>query len=259
MDPSLYLEMFNLEEKHWWFRAKRKIVFTILNNLFKNRKHSENKIRISDIGCGCGINLVRLNQIGFDATGIDYNDHALSYCQQRGVNAIKGSITEGLDIETNSYDACLMLDVLEHVSDEKVAIKEALRIVRPDGYIIAAVPAYQWLWTKRDEHHHHKRRYTKKTLLKCISANTNAKVTIASYYNSFLFPIAVIARLLSKIKNSRKTTNDLKVPSGFLNEILFNIFSLERFHLTKGFSFPFGLSILVVIKKCEENKQIKLQ
>ena len=251
MEQSLYLEMFNMEEKHWWFRAKRKIVFTILNNLFKNRKQAEDKIKISDIGCGCGINLLRLNQMGFDATGIDFDDNALSHCKQRGVKAVKGNITDGLNIETDSYDACFMLDVLEHVPDEKAALKEALRIVRPNGYIIATVPAYQWLWTKRDEHHHHKRRYTKKALLKCISANTNADITIASYYNSFLFPLALVARLFSKVTNRCEKTNDLKIPFGFLNELLFNIFSLERFHLTKGFSFPFGLSILVVIKKMQ--------
>jgi len=113
-----------------------------------------------------------------------------------------------------------------------------------DGIMILTVPAYKWLWSKHDELNHHFRRYTKKELNKLF--DDKYLILKSSYFNFFLFPIALLSRLIDKIRK-RSSQNFLNLPNLFINKILFKIFKYES-KLLRIFNLPFGLSILIVVK-----------
>jgi len=248
MDAALYDEMYQLEQTYWWFAAKRKIVLSILKELLVENQKGLYKPRICDLGCGCGMMLTEIINAGFEAVGIDSNDLALKYCSRRGVAAVKGEIGE-IPFPDSDVDAALLLDVLEHLSDEKAAIAEAVRILKPGGLLVCTVPAYSWLWTQRDVFHHHKRRYNLTGLLNIFRLFGDIEIIRATYMNTFLFPLAVVERLVKKLMPPGGKPTDLRIPPLGLNQLLKTIFAGERIPITMGIRLPFGLSILAVIRK----------
>jgi len=254
MDKALYEEMYRLEKRHWWFAAKRQIVFSILRKYFPVNKNGDNlNYSVCDLGCGCGITLSELKEIGYNVSGVDSNQLALNYCKARGVKAGYGKLDNRLELDSNSVDAVLLLDVLEHIDDESKALKEALRVLKPNGILICTVPAYQRLWTKRDVHHHHKRRYSRKKLMRVLEL-PYVRIKMITYINTFLFPFALAERLLRKFIFVKSSPGDVVLPPSWLNAGLKNIFALERFIINVGISLPFGLSLLAVLCKYSKEK-----
>jgi SAM-dependent methyltransferase len=70
-----------------------------------------------------------------------------------------------------SFDAAILVNVLEHIEDDRNALANLFRILRPGGHLLVFVPAMQWLMSKLDRLHGHFRRYYK--------ADLKAKVTAA--------------------------------------------------------------------------------
>ena len=142
------------------------------------------------------------------------------------------------------FDIICLLDVLEHIEDHKTTLNILKKMMSRDGIMILTVPAYKWLWSKHDELNHHFRRYTKKELNKLF--DDKYLILKSSYFNFFLFPIALLSRLIDKIRK-RSSQNFLNLPNLFINKILFKIFKYES-KLLRIFNLPFGLSILIVVK-----------
>jgi SAM-dependent methyltransferase len=250
MDEALYDEMFRLESAHWWFVAKRRIILSLLEKYLPVSPAS--RPRVCDIGCGCGMTLRELQDHGCQAVGVDASDTALSYCAARGVQAVKGSLPDHLGLPPQSADAVLLLDVLEHLDDDLAAMLAAIDLLRPGGFLIATVPAYQWLWTRRDEFHHHKRRYSMarwRQLLDDATDRCGARPLMVSYFNTYLFPLAAAGRLASRLLPQPDRPGDMSIPPLGINGLLAGIFASERLPLQAGFPLPFGLSLLAVVRK----------
>ena len=49
-----------------------------------------------------------------------------------------------------------ILDVLEHLDQDAASVQAAAKLLRSGGIIVATSPAYQWMWTSRDDHHQHR-------------------------------------------------------------------------------------------------------
>ena len=105
------------------------------------------------------------------------------------------------------------------------------------------VPAYQFLFSKKDETLGHFRRYDKKSLLKEIY---NFKLEKISYFNSLLFPLISLVTLWNKFFKVDYIKDVEKTPNFILNKFHV-IFSIESY-LLKIFNFPFGISIYVLLK-----------
>ena len=249
MDKALYEEMYRLEQHHWWFAAKRSIVLSLLEKFLPACQPADTKPRVIDAGCGCGMMLSDLAAHGYDAVGIDASDLAIQFCRARGIQVARGELPGQVDLPPDSSDAVLMLDVLEHVEDDKAAFAAALAIVRPGGIMICTVPAYGWLWTRRDEFHHHKRRYSMGRFREVLSSAADVQPLLVSFMNTFLFPLALGGRLASKLLDSGEKPTDLSIPPAGLNAMLKSIYQSERVLLGYGLTLPFGLSLVAVVRK----------
>jgi len=98
--------------------------------------------RVIDGGCGFGKWVIYLKQRGYDIVGIDNNDLAISKLKDYD-NSLQVELGDILDIHypDNSFDAYISMGVVEHFEDGPLpALKEAYRVLKPNGLIFVSVP-----------------------------------------------------------------------------------------------------------------------
>jgi SAM-dependent methyltransferase len=244
MDSILYDELHRVEQTHWWFRARRHIVWSLVRRYMGGV--SNRRLRICELGCGTGGNLAAIAD-KHDVVGIECSPHALIHARQLiGDRARYGRLPHEIDLPTVNFDIVLMTDVLEHIEDDAASVQTALRLVRPGGIVVATVPAYQWLYSPRDAHHHHFRRYSKRRFRALWTAQ-NIQMLLLSHYNSLLFAPAAVARLASKLAALRNTEGDLRTPVRPFNRLLAQVMQSEV-NLLGRVPMPFGLSLVAVVQ-----------
>ncbi len=186
MQLEEYARMHELEDEYWWFVARRDLIAGLLTDL-----KLPAPLRILDIGCGTGAMLDVLAPYG-DVVGADYSPEALSYCARRGTDSGKRYKLTRADIrcmpfQSGSFDVVTAMDVIEHIDDDGVALREIARVLRPGGFLLATVPAYRSLWSEHDVALHHYRRYTAHTF-RSVIAQAGFGIDKLSYTVSTLFP-----------------------------------------------------------------------
>lgn len=252
MNPEVYEEFNELEDKHWWFRARRRYLAKLLDVLGLSRS----RLSVCEIGSGTGGNLKMLTRF-YEVDAVEMNDVARTHIASKAIsgvnNVLPGYLPDNISLSTR-YDAVFVLDVIEHVEHDQQALAKIGDFLNDEGWLVATVPAYQWLWSAHDEVNQHKRRYTKSEFVRLVES-AGFEVHYQSYFNTILFPLAAISRLVQSL---RKTDEDdkldasLKMPHKIINYLFYQIFSFERFVAGKV-NIPFGLSIAVVAKKrCHE-------
>jgi SAM-dependent methyltransferase len=89
--------------------------------------------------------LTALLYLGSQVTNIDLNpQYAQAPCnQQERVRFVCGNAT-ALPFDNYSFDAVTMFDVLEHIPDHEKAVSEALRVLRPGGFLLISTPNENW-------------------------------------------------------------------------------------------------------------------
>jgi SAM-dependent methyltransferase len=246
MDATLYDELHHVEQTHWWFRARRHIVWSLVQRYIGRPVNQ--RLRVCELGCGTGGNLAAIAD-KHDVVGIECSPQALSYARQSlGSRVLYGRLPYDIDLPLQSFDVLLMTDVLEHIEGDRTSAITALRLLRPGGIIIATVPAYQWLYSPRDRHHHHVRRYSKRRFAG-LWKQRSAQIALLSHYNSFLFAPAAVMRLASKLLTRENPAGDLFIPTRSFNELLSQIMRSEA-NLLGRLPLPFGMSLIAVVRKC---------
>ncbi len=235
--------MFANEDTHWWFVARRRIVKKILDR-YLGREAPAN---ILELGCGTGGNLQMLSQYG-TLCAMELDDRARHMANSRHVcPVVKGRLPDDIPF-SQGFDLLCMLDVLEHIDDDLGALQSLRKLCNHNGLVVITVPAYGFLWSAHDVACHHKRRYTKSHLAELVT-NAGYKVKYATYFNTLLFPVIAIIRLMNKL-TGRNGGSDARLPPESLNRILTGIFSFER-ALLPTLSLPVGVSILLLAEKKE--------
>ena len=247
MVKSFYSEYFALEDKHWWFVGRRRLLLKLLGRFLPADSKADR--RIVDVGCGTGTMLQYLSAYG-DATGADADAEAIHFCRKRGLENVRQLTDATLPFERDSLDLVTMLDVLEHIDDDLGMLREVFAVLKPGGLVLITVPAYRFLWGPQDEISLHKRRYRAGELRGRLE-EAGLSVIKLSYFNTLLFPFIAAVRLGRKLV--RREEVELKsdfglTKPGFFNRVLAWIFALER-HLVPRFDLPFGVSMVAVGRK----------
>ena len=231
----------NLEKTHWWFNGRRSLLKFLLSRL-----NIQKDSHVIDVGCGVGSNLPLLQSIGLGVIGIDSEPYSLSFAKDLpGVLLINGDVLR-LPVKSNSIDLVIATDILEHLDDDSLGIKEIHRTLTQQGKVILTVPAFKSLWGIQDVVGMHKRRYSKNELLRKIERE-GFTVLKSSYFNFFLFfPIFLGRRLIRLFGLKIESENNINSP--LINFFLKGLFSLEPYIL-KCFSFPFGVSVFCIARK----------
>ena len=169
----------------------------------------------SEIGCGSGGNFSMLAKHGrLDAA--EYNSAVREAALARGVaNRVSScDLPQEFPFNNELFDLIAMFDVLEHIEDDVGAIEAVSRHLTPSGWVVITVPASQFLWSDHDERRHHFRRYTPARLNQ-IFAVAGLRPHYQGYFNFWLFPVAVVLRLIKGLLPSKQATaqSDIRIPS----------------------------------------------
>lgn len=245
MKKELYQEQYDLQKKHWWFAAKKAIVISELNALLKNKK----PVNILDAGCGTGLMLPDLNNIG-PTSGMDFSLDAIGFAKKMYGGTIKQCcLPDDIPYDDNTFEVLISLDVIEHVEDDLAALKSLRKRIIKGGVGIFTVPALMSLWSHHDVINEHKRRYDKEELEKKL-VEAGYVVEKISYYNTLLFPMIYLVRLINRVLK-KEDGSDVELPSPVVNSILKIIFEAEKF-LLKFMRFPIGASLIASVRNPEE-------
>ena len=146
----------------------------------------------------------------------------------------------------------LMMDVIEHVDDDVGLIRQYVKGMSPDAFVVITVPAFQFLWSGHDVFLEHRRRYTRSSLERVVGAA--GLICIRSrYFFGFLLPFVIMMRLLDRLrlgKGDKRARSALKQYPQFLNTALGLLHDIERRTLFRCNSFA-GLSIFCLAKRRE--------
>jgi 2-polyprenyl-3-methyl-5-hydroxy-6-metoxy-1,4-benzoquinol methylase len=241
MDRAVFDRMAELDEEHWWFEARRRILSAVIRRIVRVPE----KARVLEVGCGTGHNLAMLGQFGrLDACELD--DSARSLASQRLGRAVRNVRLPDLStFKPSSYDLIALLDVLEHVPNDQEAVKAIRGLLRPGGALLLTVPANKWMWSAHDVAHHHFRRYSRGQL-KAVLKQAGFEIQTLSFFNTLLFPLIAVARIVGKA--SGKEAADDSLPSGPVNAMLRGVFGLEA-GLVGRVPMPFGVSLVAVARR----------
>ncbi len=100
--------------------------------------------KVLDIGCGDGLLLEALTKKGALVSGVDISEEGVRKCKAKGFDASVVDVSnEKLPFPDYSFDVVTILDILEHVYDPEVILREAMRVSKK--YIIISVPNFNSL------------------------------------------------------------------------------------------------------------------
>jgi len=241
MERAVFDRMAELDQHHWWFLARRRILEALMGRVVRPPKGA----RVLEIGCGTGHNLPMLGKFGeLDACELDFSARALS-TKRLGREVKEARLPDLSMFKRDSYDLVALLDVLEHVPDDLGSLRAIHRRLKPGGALLLTVPANPWMWSAHDTAHHHFRRYTKKQLQE-LFLRSGLEIQLLSYFNTLLYPLVAAARIVGKAL--RRESSDDKLPSAPVNSTLNRIFGFEAAMIGRV-PMPFGVSLVAVVRR----------
>lgn len=228
------------QTEHFWFSGKRALIHNLLSFLPEKEYRS-----ILDVGAGTGSDIEVIGKFGHIHV-LDIDQEALQLINNACVvEKTFGSATV-MPYSKDSFDVIVAFDVLEHIDDDSAVVKEMYRVLKPGGFIVVTVPAYQMLFSAHDKALGHVRRYNKK-MLRALFADAEEKKM--GYWFFTLFPLVALGRFINKNKNP-KVDSSFSLPS-WINNVLRFITKSEASCIKKGGMFPFGLTLYALYQKPE--------
>ncbi|MBV8909099.1 MAG: class I SAM-dependent methyltransferase [Sphingomonas sp.] len=238
MERVVYQQMAELDDRHWWYRARRRIIA----DLIRREVSPPANAQILELGCGTGHNLAMLSGFGH-VDGLELDEEARELSEKRlGRKIMSSPLPELGEVPNGHYDLIGAFDVIEHIDDDRAALASIATKLKSGGKFVMTVPAHQWMWSAHDVVNHHKRRYSKSGL-KALIENSPMSLDRVGYFNSLLFPLAVAERAASKLRG--KNDADVRLPPAPVNAAFEKVFEAERY-LVGRLPLPPGLSLFAV-------------
>lgn len=234
-----------VEDELWWYQALRGHVLRVI-------RPPRPTFDLLDAGCGSGGMLARVRERFPQAslTGLDFSERALELTRLRdtGATLVQGSV-DALPFPDSSFDIVLSLDVLIVGGlDERAAVAEMHRVLRPGGILIINLPAFDFLRGSHDVAVNIARRYTRQRAERLLVGGGFA-LESWTYWNMTLLPAVAAVRWVSRRRaDQRHVRSDLKPLWGPLNAALKALASLEL-SATRLLRLPFGTSLFAVARK----------
>lgn len=244
MEPAEYDAMYELEDNLWWYRGMRRIT----SALFKEHLPAR-PLSILDVGAGSGGSLALLRPLG-EVTAFDYSPLAVGFYKNRDSGRVAQASAAAIPFRDEGFDLVTMFDVLATLNDvdEHAALHEIARVMKPGGHLFWREPAHMFLYGPHDRATHVYRRYSRRAFRDRLSSMGLTPIRL-SYANSFLFPVAVVRRLLAKrLDDNGPPRSDVREMPEPLNTILAQVLSLEAPLIARG-GLPIGLSVLTLAQK----------
>lgn len=238
MQSNYASEYRDLYERHWWWRARERVVLAAIERHLKQRGGN-----ILDIGCGDGLFFESLSPYG-RAEGVEPDESLISAGSEQASRIFVQPFDEQFQ-PGKRYQLILMLDVLEHLPDPDGALRHATSLLEPDGTLLITVPAFRSLWTQHDVLNKHFTRYTRNEFIQ-LASRCEVRVDECRYFYHWLFPLKLAVRAKERCLTTKLTPP--QVPSSFVNRLCYGISRAED-AISFGDSLPFGSSLMAACGK----------
>ena len=210
-----------------------------------------------DIGAGTGSMAIRLSQAGIDVVAVEPLIAGAEASAQQGITSFCGTL-EDLQLPDECLPAIGLFDVLEHLERPEELLREAHRVLQPDGMLVVTVPAMQWLWGDEDDVAGHYRRYRRPSLDETICAAAFHPLS-SQYLFASLVPAAALLRALPYRLGRRKSQTDvlakmkrqLNTPAP-VDRGMRCLLRAER-GLSQTIALPVGLSIAAAYRRIDSS------
>jgi len=245
----------DLEERHWWFLARRAIIRALLGHAVPPSRER----LILDVGCGTGGNTVAFAS-QYTCVGIDPSPDAIAFARRRfsGIEFRLGSAPQDCSDLLQKADIVFFLDVLEHVQDDFALVSQLLAGMKPGAYLFMAAPGDPNLWGPHDRGFEHERRYSLPRF-RMLWEGLPVEECLCSALNSRLYPIAKLSRFLSRLRGKALGAGetDLSLPSAPVNALLLRIFAGEARRMLRVWRheakpYRYGVSVFAVLRRGQQ-------
>ena len=120
----------------FWFKAKEQLIEVLLNKL-----NCEKRLKVLNVGAGTGDDLSVIKRFG-EIHAVDIDPKALELIPKKLVVEKKACDICSMPYPDCFFDLVVAFDVLEHIETDTEAVNEIGRVLKPNGFFIFTVPAF---------------------------------------------------------------------------------------------------------------------
>lgn len=246
MDPAEYDNLAAVEERHWYYEGKRAAVRSWLQ---RTAAPGPDRVLL-DCGAGTG-RFAKEMEADCRVLVLDNHEESLRILRTRfAPEQVLSLAGDQVPLPDASVDRITALDVLEHVPDDRAVVAGFRRLLKPDGVVVATVPASMALWSDWDVALHHYRRYDRAEL-RALFPQGEWEILHVNYTNVLVYPAVWLVRQwrswrAPKAGGGAADRVEDRVPPPWLNALLrWQFVTLARWRLP----LPFGVSLLIVARR----------
>lgn len=199
--------------RHWYYRSKAAALRRAVAGLAPRR--------LLDIGAGSGF---------FSRHLLAATPAESALCVDIGYPADRDDQVAGKpvryrrDTGPTDCDLVLMMDVLEHVDDDRGLVRHYAGKVPAGAHFLVTVPAFSFLWSGHDVFLEHKRRY-RLPEIEATLRDGGLEIVRGAYYFGLVFPLAAAVRLADR--NTTEPRSSLKKHGSLANGLLATLCAAE--------------------------------
>jgi SAM-dependent methyltransferase len=243
-DESNAVALVEVDEMHWWFRAKASFVSMCI------RREGRASGWLVDIGAGSGGVSALLGWDPEKMLILEGNAQLARAAQQRHAFLPVVGDASHLPVDGNTAEVVCLLDVIEHISDPSPTLREAARILDDDGRLIVNVPAHPSLWSAADEVLGHARRYTRRSLRRDLESSGLQVVWMSHVFSWLALPVWLKRRAVP----GNRPQFGFDVDSWLVDRASMLLTRIE-WAVVSRVSLPLGTSILAVARPTPQTRR----
>jgi SAM-dependent methyltransferase len=201
MPEAILVDLAAAIRRHPWWQARSSMTLALLDRLGVRPP-----ARILDAGCGWGTTLDALERAGYQSSGMDISRRILERldAERPGRDLFVADLTRDFPEGISPFDAVLALDVIEHIDDDRGAVRRLSSLVRPGGVLVVSVPALPDLFSEFDAIQGHRRRYVPDTLRAAFEGSP-LDVERIFWWGRWMVPLLGRRRRKNRAKNGEST------------------------------------------------------
>ncbi len=242
MPETMLVETLARVRKHPWWIARAHLALALLK---ANGIHPP--ASILDIGCGWGVNLQTLENAGFHVTGLDISRQILELIDRPDRRLIEADLNQSPPAARELYSGLLLLDVIEHLDDDRGTINRLAPLACPGALLIVSVPALPELFSEYDVIQGHRRRYLPESLRAAFD-NTGFTLENIFWWGSWMIPILRRMRKKKATRQPRSYADYLQLPPWPLPRLMRAMYAWEHNRALSG-RLSSGTSLFAVARR----------